>query len=142
VPQKGSVFVGWHGASNLSNSRITIPAQFGLELVAQFAPSPFPASAGWYAAELVSTVPGGGETGHLSLKLSASGRLVGRLAWNGKTYPFATRLDGSGYVQTVIRRKHLEPLDVRIFLDADSPSFVGDVTDGSAFSLFRAVPGS
>ena len=120
-PRSGSLFAGWEGVRGTNNPTLIFEMMPGLtKLVAHFSTNPFPAMAGTYNGVFTNSdanLASVETSGYLSLKLGSVGSFSGKVAMQGKTYPFTGQFHNPSNTSISVIRHGLQPLVLSLTLD-------------------------
>jgi hypothetical protein len=121
-PRSGFIFTGWEGVTGTSNPTLTFEMSAGLtSLVAHFASNPFSDLAGDYSAAFFDPDNPAVETsGLLTLKLTAAGSFSGKVAMQGKNYPFTGQFHNTSNAWVPVIRHALKPVVLTLGVQFDS----------------------
>jgi hypothetical protein len=142
APSPGYLFRQWVGLPEpldvLRSPRIAFVMREGLQLTAQFVPSPFFARSGVYQGTFGSGSDGLSGMGCISVVTFRTGAFSGRLYYLGTSYPFAGVWHPDGdTVVTIPRGGSLSSLVLRLNLDVsgDSGHITGTVEGSGGNSM-------
>ena len=113
-PAAGYEFAGWSGGVDSTTPKITFVMEPGMELNAEFVPSPFIPVQGRYCGLFYENDEDGGVQQHSSgsfrMQVTKRGSYSGQLVFNHRAYPFSGKftLDGTGV--STVRRTGTSPL--------------------------------
>ena len=137
VPESDQAFAGWTGIEP-QTAVLRFVMQPGLELTANFVPSPFPAVKGSYAG--LVTNPNGvlpDNSGYFTLTVGASGQFTGKVLLGGARYPFSGAFDLTGEATVQVRSTVSWGLRLRIDL-AGGETVTGSLSAGAWVSDITA----
>jgi plastocyanin len=148
-PAAGFIFAGWERSGitnraplNQTNGPVlNFIMEPDLELVANFAPNPFVDAAGTYAGLFLDTntfrLDG---SGFFTLRLDKQGRFSGKLAMNGRRYPFRGYFNGLREALAPVIRPGLPPTVLRFQLDTNGAAQItGSATNAVATNVLVAT---
>ena len=136
VPGPGQVFAGWDGAPSQSPTLVFV-MQSNLTLVANFAPSPFPAVRGSYAGLFANTNDvSPASAGYFMLAMTSAGVFSGKVLLSDRGYGFRGQFNLAGDAEVNVRRGPLGP--VHLMLHADLTNGTDQITGSATDGLWAA----
>ena len=142
VPGAGEIFGGWSGSIVSENAQLTFTAEEGMEIVANFVPSPFPAVKGGYVG-LVETEPFvAGMSGSAKVLVTGEGNFTAVLNIGTETVRFAGAFDSKGRFTGQIVRVGKPGLQLVLALELTdgSEQLTGLISDGTTTAAINADP--
>jgi len=120
TPEPGYLFAGWTGSITSGSAALSFTMQAGVNLQANFQPSPYLAASGAYYGLVTS----GSETttaGLARVTVSAYGLFTGKVTISGTAFSFTGQLNSDGYGTATVD-------GVTITVQADLTGETGDIT--------------
>ncbi len=142
VPGAGEIFGGWSGSIVSESAQLTFTAEEGMEVVANFMASPFPAVKGGYVG-LVETEPfARGMSGSAGVQVTGEGAFSAVLRFGAETVRFAGAFDSKGRFTGQVVRTGKPSLQLVLALELTDgrERLTGLISDGTTTAAINADP--